>query len=64
MNYGKAVEEVWEWRETVAKELNAIPREKRAKYLNTAAKKACKKLHIKCRTLTPNAYEKRMKSER
>lgn len=59
MNYGKAVEEVWEWRETVAKELNAIPREKRAKYLNTTAKKTCKKLHIKCRAPTPNAYEKK-----
>ena len=64
MKYGKALEEVWEWRETVAKELNAIPREKRAKYLNTAAKEACKRLHIKCRTLMPYTYEKRIKSEK
>jgi hypothetical protein len=33
MNYGKALEEVWIWREAVAKELQSIPREKRAVHL-------------------------------
>jgi hypothetical protein len=49
MNYGKAVEEVWEWREAVAKETLRIPRGKRARYLNETALKACKKLGLKCR---------------
>ena len=49
MNYGKAVEEIWKWRETVAKELQNVPREKRAKYLNDTAHDACKRLGIKCR---------------
>jgi DNA repair ATPase RecN len=53
MKYGKAVEEVWEWREAVATELQSIPREKRAKYLNKTAQEACKKLGIRCRVLPP-----------
>jgi hypothetical protein len=49
MNYGKAVEEVWTWREKVAKDILSIPRNKRVKYINDSAQKACKKLGIKCR---------------
>jgi hypothetical protein len=49
MNYGKAVEEVWAWREKVAKDIQSVPREKRVKYINDTAKKACVKLGIKCR---------------
>ena len=49
MNYGKAVEEVWAWREAVAKDVHAIPREKRVKYINDTSREACKKLGIKCR---------------
>jgi vacuolar-type H+-ATPase subunit E/Vma4 len=58
MNYGKAVEEVWTWREAVAKELQNVPREKRARYLNETAQEACKKLGIKCRVLPPRARVK------
>jgi hypothetical protein len=57
MNYGKAVEEVWTWREKVAKELQAVPREKRAKHLNETARKACKRLGIKCRRLSARIKE-------
>ncbi len=56
MNYGKSLEEVWAWRETVAKELLGIPREKRAKYLNKTAHEACKRLGIKCRVMVPRAH--------
>ena len=58
MNNSKALEEVWEWRETVAKELQTIPREKRAQYINETARGACKRLGIKCRTA-----EGRLKNE-
>ncbi|MDD5675432.1 MAG: hypothetical protein PHC61_14775 [Chitinivibrionales bacterium] len=49
MNYGKAVEEIWTWRETFEKELRHIPRDQQVRYLNETAKKTCKKLGIKCR---------------
>jgi len=49
MNYGKAVEEVWVWRETFEKELRNIPHDQQAKYINETALNACKKLGIKCR---------------
>jgi hypothetical protein len=57
MNYGKAVEEVWEWREAVAKEIQSVPREKRATYLNETALKACKKLGLKCRVARQRVKE-------
>ena len=53
MKNSKALEEVWKLREEVAKELQSIPREKRAYYLNETAHKACKRLGIKCRTAAP-----------
>ena len=53
MNYGKAVEEVWQWREAVAKDILAVPREKRVKYINDTARDACKRLGIRCRTAAP-----------
>jgi DNA repair ATPase RecN len=58
MNYGNAVEEVWAWRETVAKELQNVPREDRARHLNKTAQDACKKLGITCRVLTPRTNAK------
>jgi hypothetical protein len=58
MSYGKAVEEVWAWREAVAKELQNIPREKRAGHLNKTAREACRKLGIKCRALPPRSHVK------
>lgn len=49
MNYGKAVEEVWTWREALAKELEKIPREKRAAYINKKASDLCLQYGLKCR---------------
>lgn len=57
MNYGKAVEEVWAWREAVAKDIQRVPREKRAKYLHDTARAASKRLGIKCRTIVPRMKE-------
>lgn len=49
MSTGKAVEEVWAWRESLAKELEEIPEKDRVKYLNEKAFEGCKSLGIKCR---------------
>jgi hypothetical protein len=49
MNYGKAVEEVWKWRESLAKDLEKITPDKRADYLNKRAADVCKKYGIKSR---------------
>ena len=49
MAYGKAVEEVWKWREVFEKELEKVPDTEQVKYINDTAKKACKRLGIKCR---------------
>lgn len=49
MGYGKAVEEVWIWRDALAKELEKIPREKRAGYINKKADDLCRKYGLKCR---------------
>jgi len=53
MNYGKAVEEVWQWREAFEKKLRKIPKGKQVKFINETAHKACKRLGIKCRTAAP-----------
>lgn len=49
MGYGKAVEEVWMWRDALAKELEKIPREKRADYINQKASNLCRQYGLKCR---------------
>jgi hypothetical protein len=49
MGYGKAVEEVWTWREALAKELEKVPREKRADYINRKANNFCRQYGLKCR---------------
>ncbi len=51
-NYGKAVEEVWTWRESFEKELRKIPHDQQVKYINEKARDACKKLGIKCKTVS------------
>ncbi|RKY11111.1 MAG: hypothetical protein DRP52_06395 [Planctomycetota bacterium] len=53
MNYGKAVEEVWQWREAFEEKLRMVPKEKQVKYINDTARDACKRLGIKCRTAAP-----------
>jgi hypothetical protein len=53
MNYGKAVEEVWEWREAFEEELRKVPEEKQVDYINNTAHDACKRLGIKCRRAAP-----------
>jgi hypothetical protein len=57
MNYGKAVEEVWTWRETFEKELRDIPHDQQVKYINETAQKACKRLGIKCRKAVPRVKQ-------
>jgi hypothetical protein len=46
---GKAVEEVWAWRDALAKELEKIPENDRVNYLNEKALEGCRNLNIKCR---------------
>lgn len=58
MNYGKAVEEVWAWREAFEKELEKIPDNQQVKYINDTAQKACKKLGIKCQRPAPKIKER------
>jgi len=48
MGYGKAVEEVWTWRDALAKELEKIPREKRADCINQKASDLCRQYGLKC----------------
>ena len=57
MNYGKAVEEVWKWREVFEKELSKIPRDQQVRYINETAHKACQELGIKCRRPAPRVKE-------
>ena len=52
MNHGKAVEEVWQWREAFEEKLRKVPQEKQVEFINTTARDACKRLGIKCRTAT------------
>jgi hypothetical protein len=53
MNYGKAVEEVWKWREDFEENLKNIPREKQVAFINETAHKAIKRFGIKCRDAAP-----------
>lgn len=57
MSYGKAVEEVWTWRESFEKELSKIPHDQQVKYINESAQATCKKLGIKCRRQAPRLKE-------
>ncbi len=52
MNYGKAVEEVWTWRDALAKDLEKVPMDKRAEYINKKAADVCKQYGIKYRTVS------------
>lgn len=51
MNYGKAVEEVWTWRETLGKELEGMSPEQQRKHLNNKADDAIKKYGIKVKSI-------------
>lgn len=53
MNYGKAVEEVWLWREAFEKKLREVPKNQQAQFINNTARDACKRLGIKCRKPVP-----------
>ncbi len=46
---GKAVEEVWAWRDALEKELEKIPESERVDYINQKAREGCQKLGINCR---------------
>ncbi len=49
MRYGKALEEVWEWRKELSKELEGLSPKEQIKYLNEKARKSCMKYGIKCK---------------
>ena len=51
MNYGKAVEEVWAWREALAKEIEDMTPEQQREHLNSKADAAIKKYGIKVKLL-------------
>jgi hypothetical protein len=51
MSYGKAVEEVWAWREALAKEIEDMTPEQQREHLNSKADAAIKKYGIKVKTL-------------
>jgi hypothetical protein len=53
MNYGKALEEVWAARETLAKELEGKSPEQQRKHINDKADEACKKYGIRVRKQPP-----------
>lgn len=46
MKYGKALEEVWEWRARLAKKLEGMSSKEQVNYINENAKKACEKYGI------------------
>jgi len=52
MSYGKAVEEVWTWRDSLGKELEKVPESQRIDYINMKAHEGCRKLGINCRLVT------------
>jgi hypothetical protein len=49
--YGKAVEEVWAWREALAKEIENLSPQQQREHLNNKADKAIRKYGIKVKTL-------------
>jgi hypothetical protein len=57
MNYGKAVEEVWTWREAFEKKLCEVPKNQQVKFINDTANEACKRLGIKCRKPAAPPYK-------
>ena len=61
MNYGKAVEQVWEWREAFEEKLRNVPKEKQVEFINETARDACKRLGIKCRTAKGRLENETMK---
>lgn len=59
MNYGKAVEEVWEWREAIEKQLEGMSPEQQRNHLNNMADEAIRKYGIKVRRLPENSTRRR-----
>ena len=55
MNYGKAVEEVWSWREAIGKELEGLSPEQQRNHLNSKADEAIRKYGIKVKKLPGNS---------
>ena len=64
MSYGKAVEEVWEWRESLAKELEKVPPMERGKYLNKKGMEIYRKYNLKCPIIRHEQPIPDMKSKR
>jgi len=49
MKYGKAVEEVWAWREALGKELENLTPEQQREHINKKADEAIQKYGIRCK---------------
>jgi hypothetical protein len=47
MNYGKALEEVWQWRDAVEKKLEGMDENEQVRVINEDARKLCQKYGIK-----------------
>jgi len=46
MNYGKAVEEVWTWRDEIDKKLKDMSKPERSRYIHEHAKAICEQYGI------------------
>jgi DNA repair ATPase RecN len=51
MKYGKAVEEVWAWREALAKEIENLSPHQQREHINNKADEAIRKYGIKVKTM-------------
>ena len=47
MNYGKSLEEVWQWREALSKKLEGMSENEQISLINEDARKLCQKYGIK-----------------
>jgi hypothetical protein len=47
MKYGKAVEEVWKWRDALSKKLEGLSEREQVRTINEDARKICKRYGIK-----------------
>ena len=46
MNYGKSLEEVWQWREALSNKLDGLNENEQLRTINENAKQLCKKYNI------------------
>jgi hypothetical protein len=59
MNYGKAVEEVWAWRDALAKEIENLSPQQQREHINNKADEAVRKYGIKVKTMPEHSETKK-----